>query len=187
MVNTRKTYSVFDSEGKLIVDNEMIEDVSDKTGLSVGHLRRMCSLGTPFLNGCTIKQTGTISGKFNKYLKEKDIQIAHEKYMAGDSLEKLSTEYGVNSHKLKKEFLKRGWKTRDYWQAQELRRKNREELASENAKPLSMYEHTFDRKITDLGKVKALRNAGWTKKQIAEEFISNVDEVERCLNVLGMK
>lgn len=187
MVNTRKTYSVFDSNGVKIIDNEVIEDVSEKTGISAGHLRRKCATQTTFLNGYTIKNTGTIEEKFKKYLTEKDIQIAHGKYMAGDSLEKLSTEYGVNSHKLKKAFLEHGWKTRDYWQAQELRRKHRENLFKSSSTPLTMYEHTFDRKITDLGKVRALRNAGWTKQQIAEEFISNINEVERCLKSLGMK
>lgn len=42
------------------------------------------------------------------------------------------------------------------------------------------------RRITDMGKLKALRNAGWTIARIAREFIVTESEVKRCLKQEGM-
>lgn len=42
------------------------------------------------------------------------------------------------------------------------------------------------RRITDVGKVKALRNAGWTICKIAREFIVTETEVKRVLKQEGM-
>ena len=42
------------------------------------------------------------------------------------------------------------------------------------------------RRITDVDKVKALRNAGWTICKIAREFIVTESEVKRVLKQEGM-
>ena len=42
------------------------------------------------------------------------------------------------------------------------------------------------RRITDVGKAKALRNAGWTIREIAREFIVTESEVKRVLKQEGM-
>ena len=45
----------------------------------------------------------------------------------------------------------------------------------------------YDNEIRDLGKVGALRNAGWSILEIAKEFVSTEREVRRCLAALNMK
>lgn len=42
------------------------------------------------------------------------------------------------------------------------------------------------RRIADVGKVKALRNAGWTICKIAREFVVTESEVKRVLKQEGM-
>ena len=42
------------------------------------------------------------------------------------------------------------------------------------------------RKITDVGKLRALRNAGWTICKIAREFVVTESEVKRALKQEGM-
>ena len=42
------------------------------------------------------------------------------------------------------------------------------------------------RKITDTGKLRALRDAGWTIRKIAREFIVTEAEVKRALKQEGM-
>ena len=44
-----------------------------------------------------------------------------------------------------------------------------------------------EREITDLGKLKALNNAGWCIENIADEFGVTIEEVERCLEMLNSK
>ena len=44
-----------------------------------------------------------------------------------------------------------------------------------------------EREITDLGKLKALNNAGWCIENIADEFGVTIKEVERCLEMLNSK
>ena len=54
--------------------------------------------------------------------------------------------------------------------------------------PLSREEDPFyANEIKDLGKVGALRKAGWTILEIAKEFVSTEREVRRCLGELNMK
>ena len=43
------------------------------------------------------------------------------------------------------------------------------------------------REIKDLGKLKALNNAGWSIEKIADEFGVTIKEVERCLEMLNSK
>ena len=42
------------------------------------------------------------------------------------------------------------------------------------------------RRITDVGKLRALRDAGWTIRKIAREFIVTEAEVKRALKQEGM-
>lgn len=42
------------------------------------------------------------------------------------------------------------------------------------------------RRITDTGKLRALRDAGWTIRKIAREFIVTETEVKRVLKQEGM-
>ena len=42
------------------------------------------------------------------------------------------------------------------------------------------------RRITDTGKLRALRDAGWTIRKIAREFIVTEAEVKRALKQEGM-
>lgn len=42
------------------------------------------------------------------------------------------------------------------------------------------------RRITDAGKLRALRDAGWTIRKIAREFIVTEAEVKRALKQEGM-
>ena len=44
-----------------------------------------------------------------------------------------------------------------------------------------------EREITDLGKLKALNNAGWSIEKIADEFGVTIEEVNRCLEMLNSK
>lgn len=42
------------------------------------------------------------------------------------------------------------------------------------------------RRITDVGKLRALRDAGWTIKKIAREFIVTESEVKRVMKLEGI-
>lgn len=187
MANRRKTYTVCDlNTGKKILIDKPIEDIAYKLDMSVGHLRRKASDGGYFMGHYYIRHTGSCSSSPKTQITYKLAIEMHHKYINGTSLEQLATEYNCNTHSLKKAFKECGWSVRDYRQAQELRKLKNENTHEKTVKG-DYYSHYFDRKIADLGKVKALRNAGWSKEEIAEEFLSNVEEVDRCLKTLGMK
>lgn len=182
MANKKKLYNVVDENGNVIHHGVLIEKIADIYGLSVNYLRKCASNRRRFLNKYMIIQEGTVM-KERVNPDDIDYEEIHKKYLNGESLEKIATEVGITSRTLKTRFHRRGWKTRT--RAESVKMLVEKGVIHEREPSQDGY--MFHRTITDLGKVRALRNAGWSKRQIAEEFVSNEEEVKRCLDILKMK
>lgn len=101
-------------------------------------------------------------------------------YRAGESASSLSKKFGCTTRYITKILKANNVPVRnlaDYYQSLEKSVKRSKEIKE-------LYP---DKKINDLGKLSALAKAGWKLSEIAVEFGTNTQEVEKCLKALKKK
>ena len=105
-------------------------------------------------------------------------------YQRGAPLQVLAEGYHVGALKIKAILQERGIKLRDRVESHKLSIKNKHKEIQSVIDELNRKKNATH--INDLGKVKALMEAGWSIEKIAGEFSTDSGEVRRCLEILKM-
>ena len=115
---------------------------------------------------------------------DKDVMV--DFYLRGAPLQVMADGFHIGVAKVRKILSERGVHLRDMKESHLLATQSKH---NEMKKIIDEFNalKVHEERITDLGKVKALRNAGWSRKKIAGEFSAEVEEVDKCLKKLKMK
>lgn len=103
-------------------------------------------------------------------------------YESGDLISELEKRYGHVGGTIRKALKAHGVAIRNNHETYRMRAEKRAKAKAE----AELKKKPEDLQIRDLGKVRALYNAGWSIHEIALEFISEDSEVQKCLEVLKM-
>ena len=181
-------YKITDKNGNVVNDNATAAETAQIIGMSKVYLGACLKKGRNEFNGYTIEQICYEPGRKGvSVISEKEALRMYKMYQCGYSIALIAASERKAQITIKRAFDKYGLSLRTKKEIQDLKNSVRNKTKAE-AIPLPREEDPFyDREIKDLGKVSALRKAGWTINEIAKEFISTEKEVKRCLEVLKMK
>lgn len=180
-------YTVRNKKGETVAQGIFIDEVSVIVGYNANYIKQKLRQGRHEFHNYTVKQTNASRIRNNiKEVSEEDANRMYEKYKNGMSIERVAASERRGQATVRKVFEKYNFPLRNSDETSTLVSNKREKKVLEV--PLSREEDPFyANEIKDLGKVGALRKAGWTILEIAKEFVSTEREVRRCLGELNMK
>ena len=180
-------YTVRNKKGETVAHGIFIDEVSVIVGYNPNYIMQKLRQGRNEFRTYTIEQTNASRIRYNlKQVSEEDAKRMYEKYKSGMSIERVAASERRGQATVRKVFEKYNFPLRNSDETSNLVSNRREKKVLEVSLPREE-DPFYDNEIRDLGKVGALRKAGWTILEISKEFVSTEREVRRCLGELNMK
>ena len=184
-----KRQYVFDSEEE---KQELIQDIL--SGMYYKEIEVKYDVNEKSIRNLCMRENINVT-KLRKKSKEYRTEKAIAMFREGKTLSECSASCRISIHTIKANATKEDYecriKNREIGRGRKIDAFEEEHSITYNRpalkgwKPPLLNDET--RKITDLGKLKALDNAGWCVENIADEFGVTIQEVERCLELLNSK